>query len=119
MVLGCAPFIVAPQLATVTPSHRVIDFSVVSRDLAGACEGATQISEHNAPRRPVRTVDYTRLIHPKKRVMSRPKPWPAVLDRDPLRQCVQEAAGAQAGWTSCIDAVEEELTNAFLLHGMV
>ena len=47
---------VAPQLATVTPSHRVIDFFVVFRDLAGACDATTQISQHIAPHRPVRIV---------------------------------------------------------------
>ena len=31
-------FVGAPQLATVTPSHRVIDSVVVSQDLAGASE---------------------------------------------------------------------------------
>ena len=58
--------------------------------------------------------------------MSRPKPWPAErpsgcrkrerdLDWDPVRRRVQAAAGAQAGWTSFIDAVEEELVDAFLI----
>ena len=58
--------------------------------------------------------------------MSRPKPWPADrpsgcrkrerdLDWDPVRRRVQAAAGAQAGWTSFIDAVEEELVGAFLI----
>ena len=37
----------AATLATVTPSHRVIDF-VVSRDVAGACEATTQIFEQIA-----------------------------------------------------------------------
>ena len=70
-------FVVAPQLATVTPSHRVNDSFVVSRDLAGACEATTHISQHIAPHRPVRIAVSTRLIQPKKRVMSRPKPWQA------------------------------------------
>ena len=48
--------------------------------------------------------------------MSRPKPWPAEwpsgcrkrerdLDWDPVRRRVQAAAGAQAEWTSFIDAM--------------
>ena len=37
--------VVAPQLATVTPSHRVIDFFVLSRDLAGACEAGHEQAE--------------------------------------------------------------------------
>ena len=67
-------FAVAPQLATVTPSHRVIDFFAVSRDLAGVCEATTQISQHIALHRPVRIVVSTRLTQPKQRVMNRPKP---------------------------------------------
>ena len=35
------------------------------------------------------------------------------LDQDLVRRRVQEAAGAQAGWTPFIDPVEEELTDAF------
>ena len=61
----------------------------------------------------------TPLIQPKKRIISRPTPWPVVrpsgcrkresdLDWDPLRRRVQEAAGAPTGWTSFIDAMEEE-----------
>ena len=114
-------FVVTPQ-----PSHRVTDFFVVSRDLAGVCEAITHVSQHIAPHRPVRIVVSTRLIQPKKRVMSRPKPWPAErpsgcrkrehdLDWDPVRRLVQAAAGAQAGCTSFIDAVEEELVDAFLM----
>ena len=50
---GCVGgFVVAPLLATVTPSHRVIDFFVVSRDRASACEATTQISHYIAPHRP-------------------------------------------------------------------
>ena len=112
-------FVVAPQLATVTPLHRVIDFFVGSRDLAGACEAAAHISQHIAPHRPVRIVVSTRLIQPMKRVMSRPNNWPAdrpsgCRKRDPVRWRVQAAAGAQAEWTSFIDAVEE-LVDAFLI----
>ena len=55
-VRAAGGFVVAPRLATVTPSHRVIDFFVVSRDLAGACGGTTHVSQHIAPRRPVRIV---------------------------------------------------------------
>ena len=40
---------VAPQLATVTASHRVIDFFVATRDVAGACEATTQISSTSGP----------------------------------------------------------------------
>ena len=54
-------FVVAPQLATVTPSHRVIDFFVVSRDLASACEATTHLSHHIAPHRPVRILVSTRV----------------------------------------------------------
>ena len=39
-------FVGARKLATVTPSHSVINFFVVSRDLAGVCEAGTEISEH-------------------------------------------------------------------------
>ena len=39
-----------------SPPHLVIDFFVVSRDLASACEATTQISHHIAPLRPVRHV---------------------------------------------------------------
>ena len=60
-----------------------------------------------SPNRPVRIVS-TRLTQPKKRVMSRLKPLPAVRpsgcrrrefnsDWDPVRRSVQEAARAQAG----------------------
>ena len=35
-------------------------------------------------------------------------------DWDPVRRRVQGAAGAQAGWTFFIDAVEEEVADAFL-----
>ena len=119
-------FVVAPRLATVTPSHRVIDFFVVSRDLAGACEATTHISQHMAPHRPVKTVVSTRMIQPRKRVVSRPQPWPLVrpsgcrraqcdMDWDSVRQCVQEAERSQAGWAAFIDAVEEELIDAFLI----
>ena len=52
-VRAVGAFVVAPKLATVAPSHRVVGLFFVSRDLAGACE-ATQISEHVAPHRPVR-----------------------------------------------------------------
>ena len=88
---------VALKLATVTPpSHRVIDVFIVSRDLTGAREATTQISQHVA------------LFPPSKLVMNRPQPWLAVrpcgckrlerdLDWDPVRRRVQEAAGAQAG----------------------
>ena len=54
MLRAVAGSVVAPQLATVTPSHRVIDFFVVFRDLAGACEATTHISQRIAPHRPVR-----------------------------------------------------------------
>ena len=112
------------QLATVAPSHRVIDFFVVSRDLAGAREATTHISRHIAPHRPVRIVVSTLLTQPKRRVMSRPELWPAErpsgcwkrehdLEWDPVRQRVQAAARAQAVWTSFIDALEEELVDAF------
>ena len=58
--------------------------------------------------------------------MSRPKPWPAVrpsgcrrreidFDWGLVRWCVQGAATGQAGWTSFIDAVVEELADAFLM----
>ena len=118
-------FVVVPQLATVTPPHRVIDFFVVSRDLAGAFEATTHNSQHTAPHRPVRILVSTRLTHAKQRVMNRPKRWPAErpsgcrkreldLDWDLVRRRVQAALGAQAGWTSFIDA-EEELVDAFLI----
>ena len=47
---------VEAKLATVTPSHRVIDFFVVSREHAGAWEATSHISHHIAPLRPVRIV---------------------------------------------------------------
>ena len=86
-------FVVAPQLATVTPSHRVIDFFVVSRDLASACE---------EPRKSLSTLHLT---GPSEMLFPR---GPAVrpsgcrkrecdLDWDPVRRCVQAAFGAQAG----------------------
>ena len=82
-------FVVAPQLATVTPSRRVVDF-FVSRDLATACKATPQISGHIAHHRPVRFVVSTRLFQPRKLVMNRPNPWPTVgpsgckrLERDP------------------------------------
>ena len=107
-------FVVAPQLATVTPSHWVIDFFVVSRDLAGACEAVTHLSHHVALHRPVRIVVSTRLIQPKQRAMNRPKPWPAErpsgcrmrefhLGWDPLPLRVWAAVGAKAEWTPFID----------------
>ena len=65
------------QLATVTPSHRVIDFFFVSRDFAGACEATTHLSLFIARHRPVIILVSTLLIQPRKRVMNRPKPWPA------------------------------------------
>ena len=118
-------FVLAPQLATVTPSHRVTDFFVLSRDLAGACEATTHLSHHITHHRPVRILVSTRLIQPRTRVINRPKPWPATpagcrkrdvdMDWDPVRRRVQAAVGAQAGWTSFIDAVEEELVDAFLI----
>ena len=111
-------FVAAPQPSTVTPWQRVTDFFVVSRDLAGACQPTTHLSYHVAPHRPVRILVSAQLIQPKQRVMNRPKPWPADrssgcrkreldLDRDPVRPRVQAAVGAQAGWTSVIDAVED------------
>ena len=119
-------FVVAPQLATVTPSHRVIDFFVVSRDLAGACQATTHISPHIAPHRPVKLVVSAQLVQPFQSVMSRPRPWPVVrpsgcrrtqcgLDWDAVRCSVQEAERPQAGWQAFIEAVEEELIDAFLI----
>ena len=78
--------------------------AVVSRELAGMCEATTRISQHIAPRRPVRIVVSTGLIQPK-------KPWPAVrpsgcrkrecdLDSDPVVDAFLIApgeAGAVAG----------------------
>ena len=46
-------FVVAALLGTVTPTYRVTAFFVVSRDVAGACEATTHISQHIA-HRPVR-----------------------------------------------------------------
>ena len=103
--------------ATVTPSHRVIDFFVVSRDVAGACDCVTQARQN-------RCVHAAHSTH--KRATSRSKRWPAVrpsgcrrrlvdLDRDPVRGRVQEASGAQPGVTSFIDLVEEEHAIAFLI----
>ena len=108
-------FVVAPQLATVTPSHRVVDFFVFG-DLATACEATTQISEHIAPHRPARFAVSTRLFQPRKHVMNRPNPlangraeWVQEAGVRPAlgpgeAQRVQEAAGAQAVWTSFSDA---------------
>ena len=119
-------YVVAPRLATITPSHRVIDFFVVSRDLAGACEATTHISQHIAPHRPVKIFVSTRMIQLKKRVMSRPQPWPQVrpsgcrraecdFDWDAVRQRVQASERPQEGWATFIDAVEEDFIDIFLI----
>ena len=60
-------FVVSPQLATVTPSHRVIDFFVVSETSQARCEAATPLSHHIAPHRPVRILVSTWFIQPKQR----------------------------------------------------
>ena len=103
---------------------KVIDFFVVSRDIAGACEATTHLSHHVAPHRPVRIFVSARLIQPNKWAMNRPKPWPAErpagcikrefdVDWNPVRRRVQAVVGALAGWTFMIDAVEEEVVDAF------
>ena len=111
---GCvqsAGFAVAPKLATVTPSHRVIDFFVDSRDFAGVCEAGTEISKHIAPHRPDNIAIFTRLLQPKKLVMNRPKSCPLVrpigcnrpgrdLDWDVVQLDFQEAVGAHALWSA-------------------
>ena len=124
---GCAPSVASRWRRSSQRSRRRYGSSISSLfpETAGAREATTQISHRIAPHRPVRTVVSTRLIQPKKRVMSRPKPWPAErprgcrkreldLDGDPVRRRVQAAAGTQAEWTPFIDAVEEELVDTFL-----
>ena len=127
-MVGCGPS-VAPCWRRSSPrSRRHIRSSISSSSLETLHARAKQprSSRHTLHPADVRPVVATWLIQPKKRVLNGPKPWLAVrpsgcqrlecdLDWDAVRRRVEEAVGAQAGWTSFIDTVEEELIDAFLI----
>ena len=102
-------FVVASKLATVTPSHRAVSSSSLE----------TLQSRAKQPRRDCNT------LHPNgsESLFSRPARlgrvgatgWSATWTGTPVRQRVQEAVGAHAGWTAFIDSVEEEFMGAFLI----
>ena len=111
-------FVVAPKIVTGIPSHRVIHFFVVFRDLAGACEATSHISEHIAPHRTVNIVVSTRLFQQRKRVIHRPRAAPSLAGRlqaSTSGATLKKPSWTHANWTKFNEAVEKEFTGTFLL----